>query len=388
MIGLHQIIIFSNGAFMIPKSLHNIVESDLQQLIQDQIPESKSIEYKRDLPGTSDTDKIKFLRALSSFANTNTGDLIYGVDAANGIPTHLIGITSVSSDEAILRLSSMCRDGIQPRISRINFIPVNLNAGGWVLVVRIDKSWSSPHRVTHSGHGHFYGRNSAGAYQLDVGELRAAFTFGDNIAERIKGFRASRLISINSGDTPVKLSTETGKIVLHLVPLSAFASYELLDFNSQPPNSNNLTPMFASSYSSKINLEGVLTYDYPQPSVSTYYVQAYRSGIIEAVSEFRITNGAKVIYGVYEERVIKSLKRYFEHLKAYEVNPPIFIFMSFLNIEGYRFDAGTFMADAATTPNLLYPDATINSYDESPDVIMKPIFESVCNSFGFVRPNF
>ena len=373
---------------MIPKPLDNIIHSDLQQLIQDQIPESKSIEYKRDLPGASDADKIKFLRAISSFANTNTGDLIYGVDATNGIPTRLIGITSVTSDEAILRLSNMCRDGVQPRISRINFIPVILDAGGWVLVIRVDKSWSSPHRVIHSGHGHFYGRNSAGAYQLDVGELKTAFTFGDNISERIKGFRASRLISINSGDTPVRLKTEVCKIVLHLVPLSSFASNALLDFNGNQPNTTNLPPMFATGYSDRINLDGVLTFDYPQSSYSAYYVQAYRSGIIEAVSEFRIHDGEKVISGQYEDRVTRALNRYLVHLKAYEINPPIFIFMSFLNVEGYRFDAGTFMGDIAITPNLLFPDITINSYDESSDVIMKPIFESVCNAFGFIRPHY
>ena len=47
--------------------------------------------------------------------------------------------------------------------------------GNQIVLVRIPRSWVSPHMVTHKGTSRFFARNSAGKYQLDVSELRTAF---------------------------------------------------------------------------------------------------------------------------------------------------------------------------------------------------------------------
>ena len=64
---------------MINKRIEDIRERDLQELIDNNVLEGKTIEYKRELPGTSDTNKKEFLADVTSFANTSGGDLIYGV---------------------------------------------------------------------------------------------------------------------------------------------------------------------------------------------------------------------------------------------------------------------------------------------------------------------
>ncbi len=63
---------------MIPKPLNEIAEADIQQLKASGVEEGKTIEYKRDLPGTKDEDKRELLADVSSFANTEGGDIIYG----------------------------------------------------------------------------------------------------------------------------------------------------------------------------------------------------------------------------------------------------------------------------------------------------------------------
>lgn len=77
---------------MIPKPLESIVLEDIQGLIDNQVGETKTIEYKRDIPGNSDGDKVSFLRAVSSIANTAGGDVLYGVEALDGIPKGLPGL--------------------------------------------------------------------------------------------------------------------------------------------------------------------------------------------------------------------------------------------------------------------------------------------------------
>lgn len=46
------------------------------------VPESRTLEYKRDLPDPKDRDsKREFLGDVTSFANAQGGDIVYGIEA-------------------------------------------------------------------------------------------------------------------------------------------------------------------------------------------------------------------------------------------------------------------------------------------------------------------
>lgn len=55
------------------KPLELLEESDLRTLLDNEIPEGKTIDYKEALSGNSDKDKKEFLYDVSSFANTLGG---------------------------------------------------------------------------------------------------------------------------------------------------------------------------------------------------------------------------------------------------------------------------------------------------------------------------
>ena len=80
------------------KPLAEIEESDLQVLIDDQVAERKTIEYKQALPGGTDTDKKEFLADVSSFANAAGGNLLFGIEEQAGTPKTLTGIQLVDVD--------------------------------------------------------------------------------------------------------------------------------------------------------------------------------------------------------------------------------------------------------------------------------------------------
>jgi predicted HTH transcriptional regulator len=69
-----------------------VSEVDLDDLIQAKVPEGQTIEYKRNMYGSSDADKREALKDISSFANTVGGHLIIGMDEADGLPTALTGL--------------------------------------------------------------------------------------------------------------------------------------------------------------------------------------------------------------------------------------------------------------------------------------------------------
>ena len=372
---------------MISKPLDAITLDDLHRLLENRISEGKTIEYKQVLPGGSDGEKIKFLRAVSSFANTAGGDLLYGTEAQDGIPKSLPGLEHSNEDEIKLRLESLLRDGVEPRIPAIQFQFVTVGENRSVLIIRTRKSWNSPHRVKLSGHGHFYGRNSSGAYQLDVGELRTAFTLSAGIAERIRAFRADRLIKIEAGQTPVPIFT-AATVVFHLIPLLAFSS--------SPPNrisldanERNAFGIFSrSGWSTNVNLDGyVLFTDHGRDS--TAYTQVFRSGSVESVAVFEPHDGhpSSLPSGFIEEQLIQALPRFAQALINKDIEPPYFLFLSFLKAQGYQLaTAERFLApsDVLTDrDSLILSEVEIEQVGFDPAAVLRPIFDMLWNAFGY-----
>lgn len=165
--------------YVINKQLEDITEADLQYLIDEERIEKKVLEYKSVLPGNSDSDKKEFLADVSSFTNAIGGDIIYGVieNRKSGKPEKLEGIEIENVDQEILRLDHIIRDGIEPNIpsSALNIKEIQLNNLKYILIIRINRSWINPHRVSYKAWDRFYTRSTNGKYRFDVQELRAAF---------------------------------------------------------------------------------------------------------------------------------------------------------------------------------------------------------------------
>ena len=154
-----------------------------------------TLEYKREMPGRG--DPVPFLAAVSSFANTSGGDLLVGVEAEEGVPIALPGVEVASVDQETLRLTQVVGTGLDPRLPHLEFQFVEVDDGRYVIVVRVPHSWVAPHRVKKNDK--FYGRNSAGKFPLDVGELRTAFTLSESVAESVECFWTSAVRQLRRG---------------------------------------------------------------------------------------------------------------------------------------------------------------------------------------------
>jgi len=267
---------------MVAKKLAEITCDDIASLIQNQVREGKTIEYKRSLPDRTDGGKVEFLADVSSFANTGGGDLILGVEEAAGLPVRIVGVGSPNLDQEILRLEGLIRDGLDPRVTSCEIRAVECADGSTVVVVRAGKSWNSPHRVTLGGHAHFYGRNSAGKHCLDASELRTAFTLSEQVTDRIRRFRVDRIAAIGGGEMPVPM-TPGGKILLHLVPVQSFATRTVLDVAKLYEHPEWLPPIGGGGWNHRLTLDGFLTHTNRTPEPAWTYTLLFRSGILEAV---------------------------------------------------------------------------------------------------------
>jgi len=129
----------------------NLSEPDIQELVTAGVTEGLRIEYKRDLYGRSDAEKKEALKDISALANADGGHLIVGVEAQNGLPTSVSGVDIPNPDEAVLRLEQLVRTGIEPRLIGVRTRTVALQNGRICIVMRVPKSWTSPHRVSAYG---------------------------------------------------------------------------------------------------------------------------------------------------------------------------------------------------------------------------------------------
>ncbi len=325
---------------MIPNNIDEITKEVLQALIDNEVSERKTIEYKQVLPGNSDKEKEEFLADVSSLANASGGDLIYGIveDRQTGTPKSLDGLDIENPNQVILRLDNMIRTGIQPRLPSVTISPpIPLDNSKVVLVIRVSKSWISPHRVTFKGHDKFYSRSSNGKYPLDVGELRVAFNLSETVTERIRNFRIDRISKIFANETPVPFY-ETAKIVLHLIPIISFNPAQSYDIGKIASRPAIMPPIHCSGWNHRYNLDGFLTYGRDQDKKVYSYVQLFRNGIIEAIDGSMLEPnecGFTIPSRVYEQELINSFKSYLNILSALTAEPPMYIFLTLLSVKGY-----------------------------------------------------
>ena len=377
---------------MIAKNVNEITKDDLQALIDNSKLEGKTIEYKQSLPDNSDSDKKEFLADISSFSNASGGDLIYGIteDRDKGVPKKLEGLTIENIDREINRLESMIRDGIEPRISGIVHKPINLSNSKVALIIRIPRSWNSPHRVSFKGQDKFYTRSAKGKYPMDVTELRIAFNLSETITERIRRFREDRISKIFANETPVPFY-DTAKTVLHLIPINSFNPAQRYEINKIASHPDKIQPIYHEGFTHRYNLDGLLNYSGGREEKSCSYVQLFRIGIIEAVEgvllDPRHKDGKLSIPGIaYERELIKSLAIYLSALETLNVELPIFVFLTLVGVRGYLMAVGQqgFAKDYTIDRDiLLLPEVVIESYDIVPEDVLKPCFDAIWNACGF-----
>jgi hypothetical protein len=381
----------------IDKPLESVTEDDLKQLIENQVLEAKRLDYKLLLPTNSDSDKKEFLADVSSFANSNGGDILYGISQDNktGYPLELVGIDAENVDREMLRLESIAQEGIEPRIPLISLQPVKLKNSKVVLIIRVQKSWISPHRIKFKEDHHFWMRATNGKYRLDIGELRNAFTLSNSLNENIKQFRENRIASIYANEITIPFS-KTAKIVLHLIPLSSFDPSVSLDMEKARAQAKFFVPLHLAAGATgtmRYTLEGLLAYAVDQSGTAFSYTQLYRNGIIEIVDSLTLkpSGDKKDIPSVlFEELLISMLPNYLAGLKYLNVEQPIVVFLTVVGAKGYSMATDLFTAIRQRSYEidreiLLLPEAVVSSYETKAEQILKPAFDALWNSCGFPK---
>lgn len=373
----------------LPVDLDQIAERDLDSLVENGVAEGIQFDYKSQLYGTSDLEKREFLKDVSSFANTSGGHIIIGMTENAGVPTSVIGVQG-DLDLEKQRLESLLRDRMEPRISGIRMQAVALGNGRYALVIRVPKSWNHPHAVVHNQSRLIFARNSAGAHMASVDEMRSLFLAGATLLDRAREFHRERMQEVlrADGPGPLPFGGEGGRILLHVVPFSAFSSEGGLDLGLV--YREYLPPIWCSGYNNGYNADGFYTTSGVSTIAPSGYVQVFRNGVIEsAAGDVRTqTDQGYVLHADnLENEIAQKIENYMTALSHVGIAPPMLIMLSAIRVHGTTLIGER--QDGTQLPlrrsDLLFPAVTIEAYGMKRDYCraLKPIFDTIWNAAGY-----
>ena len=138
--------------------------SDIENLIDSQVPEGEQIEFKRTLPAKRDDSpdpwiseqkrigdwaKSKILEEAVAFGNAHGGALLLGIGESESKPPVAAAISPIPRcAELAERLKLVFRDCVEPQLPVLDIFAVTTEDESGVVIIRVGRSRLAPHRVT------------------------------------------------------------------------------------------------------------------------------------------------------------------------------------------------------------------------------------------------
>lgn len=377
--------------FSINKNLEDIILDDLYVLVNNQVPESIFLDYKRDLYGKNNGDKKELLKDVSAFANSSGGDLLIGIEEdKHNQAFKIVGFESNNIFEEINRIEQIVYAGLEPKLSNFKIKHLKLPNGKFILIIRVEPSALAPHMVSYRQTSKFYIRKSDKNLLLDVYELRNIFIKSENFVENIRKENKKRILSVFTNETIVPTIFKP-KITINIIPYSFIDNKTAIDFSTA-----NINLGFPEQ---RINFDGLLGYKTNSEGIESY-CQFYRNGIIEYVSAsskifgnvknpFYNNENIDVIYGYkngFEIFLEEKCKNFINILKKNNIQMPIYIFVSIVDAKGYRIiyktNGKTKITNSIDRDLLELPELEIRSYKTNLSKYLVNLFNMIWNSCG------
>jgi hypothetical protein len=388
---------------MLPLRFDGITTDHIAQLVADKVSERKTLEYKKALNIGNTEDKAEFLADVSSFANASGGDLLFGITDerghdgnATGVPDEVVGIAIPNPGTECNRIEQLIQTGLQPRLP-ILFVKAFDVEGKSVIVIRVGKSWASPHMVSYANRTRFFSRNSSsGKVLLDVHQIGAAFAEQRAIGERLRTWKADRISKAISGEGPVGLTG--ARLLFHFVPASALTT----DGQSLPRMFDTAQwvrrrlLMSLSPEYSRYNADGfLLTSKSETAERGRSYLQVFKDGALEYGDSYvlKMNNRDSMPVATLEERLVSTFEQSVALLKDLDVSPPLYVSLTLIGVKGARFATPSRMdrdgesSDPIDREVVVCPDVEVQQFtEERPyQTTLLPIVNSIWQAAGIAQ---
>lgn len=373
---------------MIARPFEEVSRADLEALIANEVAERRTLEFKRDLPANSESARKEFLADVTSFANAQGGDLLFGIDAPKGVARRITGLSVEDPDKEVLRWEDVLLAGVEPRLPGIRLRWIDCGESGGVLLIRVPGSTVAPHRVIFARSNRFYGRKSNGKYEMDTQELRDAFTASEALPKRLRALHLEAVDAAVRRDLPIGLGDDPTAIV-SLIPTTIFREARNLDITPEYA----LAPHKPSGHMDALRMiEGVLMHSNPgeQGAVRSYAV-THRSGrtdmvwtIGRIVDELRKTEVKLVWPKRFEDGLLDAAISGAAKLRQHDVEGPWLVMATLIGIKDYQLIiSNDYWSEPAWRAQVTLPPLLTEQMHRA---VLLPLLRSFWLAFGIERP--
>lgn len=373
---------------MLPYTLDAIDEAAVRSLVENQVSERSDLEFKRDLPGRGDEDVKEFLADVTSLANAQGGDLLFGMNEADGVASELVGLETGDPDAEILRLENSLRSNVAPRLIGVRSHWVQLADGRGALLMRVPGSLNSPHQVVFKNSRRFWGRSSRGKYEMDVHELRHAFTQSEQLPQRFRQLHEQAIAMARGTDMP--FAVQAGPTaVISVAPMGLFRE----DRRIAIQRDQAVVPFRHGGYNGTDMIEGVLLHSAPNRETGEVFSFAltHRTGRVDCafpiggLREGHHGQELRLVWPtLFEEGLLQMAQVTQNQLAQFGVEGPWVVLATVIDVEGFVVMEDRHFASAPAFRNQALLGQLV--LDRIEDEGLRPVAENLWLLFGLHRP--
>ena len=379
-----------------PERFNEVNQNFFESIIENRIEENIHLEYKEKLGSNAEIAKD-----LSSFANSDGGNIIYGMEEVNHKPTKLKPLSQPNLRE---KLDQIARNGIDPSLD-VRILPVDVKSEGTegqVFLIYIPRKYPILHQAVKRGK--YYKRTEFTSSPMSNFEIETAFRLAYNYEERIDSLLQKRLYELNSGEYHINIPNQT-RMLIHLISIDALDKNRSLDLEIVFKNFKHFLKPLGCIIGKNVerNLQGILVSCGPDPNTGNFvgYVQLYRNGMIEVIDSF-LVKPSTVLHGRHfnkpvkllgmgfiEKDLITSCKMYLKALETIGAGLPIFFYISFIHMKGYKISLVPYKSsfnikesDVIKRDEIKLPLIKIDSFDFDFEKKLKNSFDIFWNAFN------
>lgn len=376
---------------MLTKRLSQLAISDIQQLCDDHVSENRTLEFKSILPDKSDKGKFELAKDVAALANAGGGDIIFGIIEENAAASELQVICAEFSDAAIRRLSQVLDSSIDPAIKGLEFFAVQ-GVDGYILVVRVPISMSSPHRVIFNSNSRFVIRESGYVRDMSHLEIRTAFNRTGNYSDMVKDIRQNSINNIVGGVTwrPLKKGPSA---LLQIIPMSTVMGLQSIDVMKSYESYQNFMLSSWGGLSRILNLDGPIFYPPNQGEEIYSYTQIKRNGVIEGITFCGYSfNSQEIVPALSLALYVReTISTFVEELKLHDISGPAVICLTLIGVKDRKLEMGNnyyLRSNPIGDRNIMaIPDIYIDDInnEDLDGTATKPLLDVVWQAFGLYK---
>lgn len=328
-------------------SVDDLSLSDIQDLIEREVTEGKTVEYKRelDLDRYSAKHKQTLVGEVISFANDDGGYCIVGVEEDSGVPEQAEGFEVDDPDTVKEAWGSIIRSNSDPQLPPgvFDIGSIHVADSNYIFVIEVDQSWRAPHRETVNNC--FYARSPSGKVDLNVEEVRHRIlgTKKPDILEELKQLRDDRIELIRDRDGLASALEPGAMTVVHMFPAAMIGDLDHIPASTLPVPK----PLGDTINGDDMTAEARFAWTRGGSDDWSAYSLIRNDGLYEAVGNkmFSLWNDETMIQAKVtttnmglDASIIVAVKRALSAFEELGFTGPIYTFISLLDATEYKLD--------------------------------------------------